>query len=80
MKHVFRDLPHLLENTFVRKRIYANPNPSNPNAQCFRIGEVTSFFEQVYTTVRSPGRMVGIHHPNNLKILVMEKNRQKLVI
>jgi len=48
----------LIENTFVRKRIYANPssypnsntniNP-NPKAQlCFRTDEMTSFFDQVH--------------------------------
>jgi len=52
------DLLHLLENTFDRKRIYANlssyPNfNSNPNSNpkakcCFRTDEMTSFFEQVY--------------------------------
>jgi len=54
----------LIENTFDRKRIYANPssypnansnpntNPNsdpNPKAQlCFRTDEMTSFFDQVY--------------------------------
>jgi len=44
----------LIENTFDRKRIYANPssypNPNtNPKAQlCFRTDEMTSFFDQMY--------------------------------
>jgi len=51
----------LIENTFDRKRIYANPNSypnpnssSNPNTNpnpkaqlCFRTDEMTSFFDQV---------------------------------
>jgi len=55
-------LLHLIENTFDRKRIYANPssypnpisNPntnSNPNPKAqlrFWIDEMTSFFDQVY--------------------------------
>jgi len=53
------DLLYLIENTFDRKRIYANPsaypNPnSNPNTNpnpesqlCFRTDEMTSFFDQV---------------------------------
>jgi len=45
------DLLHLIENTFDRKRIYANPgsypNP-NPKAQlCFQTDEMTSFINQV---------------------------------
>jgi len=47
------DLLHLIENTFDRKRIYANPNSyhnpnqnRNPKAQlCFRTDEMTSFFD-----------------------------------
>jgi len=52
----------MLENTFDRKRIYANPssnpnsipNPNiNPKAQyCFQTNEMTSFFEQVYRCLK----------------------------
>jgi len=46
------DLLHLIENTFDRKRMYANPSSypnTNPKAQlCFRTDEMTSFFDQVY--------------------------------
>jgi len=53
------DLPHLIESTFDRKRIYVNPssypNPNsnrntNPNLKaqlCFQTDEMTSFFDQV---------------------------------
>jgi len=39
----------LIENTFDRKRIYANPSSyPNPKAQlCFRTDEMTSFFHQM---------------------------------
>jgi len=44
------DLLHLIENTFDRKRIYANPSSDpNPKAQyCFRNDQMTSIFDQVY--------------------------------
>jgi len=46
------DLLHLIENTFDRKRIYANPsscpNPNPKGQLCFRTDEMTSFFDQVY--------------------------------
>jgi len=44
------DLLHLIENTFDRKQIYANPSSyPNPEMQlCFRTDEMTSFFDQVY--------------------------------
>jgi len=61
---ILRDLLHLIENTFDRKRIFANPsaylNPnSNPNTNtnpnlnskaqlCFRTNEMTLFFDQVH--------------------------------
>jgi len=56
IKLKLQDPLYLLENTFDRKRIYANTssNPNynsnfNPKAQsCFRTDEMTSFFEQVY--------------------------------
>jgi len=53
------DLLHLIENTFDRIHIYANPssypNPnSNPKVQlCFRTDEMTSFFDQAGVSVNT---------------------------
>jgi len=49
------DLLHLLENTFDRKRIYANPSSyPNPKAQlCFRPDEMTSFLIKCNNTLKN---------------------------
>jgi len=72
----------MIENTFDRKRIYANPaltltltlsltlypnsNP-NPKAQlCFRTDEMMSFFDQVYR-YHTGGLLKGRHGKNKTK-------------